>query len=45
MPRWRCTAADYPIDVAIIDLGLPDMDGLQLITRLRERRSPSPSLC
>ena len=35
-------AADYPIDVAIIDLGLPDMDGLQLITRLREQQIPFP---
>ncbi|MGU5623167.1 response regulator, partial [Aeromonas caviae] len=37
-------AADYPIDVAIIDLGLPDMDGLQLITRLREQQIPFPIL-
>ena len=35
-------AADYPIDVAIIDLGLPDMDGLQLIRQLRERQIPFP---
>lgn len=35
-------AVDYPIDVAIIDLGLPDMDGLQLIRRLRERQIPFP---
>ena len=35
-------AADYPIDVAIIDLGLPDMDGLQLISRLREQQIPFP---
>lgn len=35
-------ATDYPIDVAIIDLGLPDMDGLQLIRQLRERQIPFP---
>ena len=35
-------ATDYPIDVAIIDLGLPDMDGLQLISRLREQQIPFP---
>lgn len=35
-------AADYPIDVAIIDLGLPDMDGLQLIRQLREQQIPFP---
>ncbi|PJG59955.1 DNA-binding response regulator [Aeromonas cavernicola] len=37
-------AADYPIDVAIVDLGLPDMDGLQLIRQLRERQIPFPIL-
>ena len=31
-------AADYPIDVAIIDLGLPDMDGLAMIRKLREQQ-------
>lgn len=35
-------ARDYPIDVAIIDLGLPDMDGLQLITQLRAQRLSFP---
>lgn len=35
-------AADYPIDVAIIDLGLPDMGGLQLIRALRARKIPFP---
>jgi two-component system response regulator PhoP len=28
--------------LTIIDLGLPDMDGLQLITRLREQQIPFP---
>ena len=32
-------ATDYPIDVAIIDLGLPDMDGLQLISACASSRS------
>lgn len=35
-------AEDYPIDVAIIDLGLPDMDGLLLIRTLRERQIAFP---
>lgn len=37
-------AVDYPIDVAIIDLGLPDLDGLQLIRKLRAQRIPFPIL-
>lgn len=37
-------ASDYPIDVAIIDLGLPDMDGLTLIARLRDQQIPFPIL-
>lgn len=37
-------AEDYPIDVAIIDLGLPDMDGLTLIRQLRDRQIPFPIL-
>ena len=28
-------AADYPIDVGIIDLGLPDMDGIDVLRELR----------
>lgn len=35
-------ASDYPIDVAIIDLGLPDMDGLQLINQIRTQRIRFP---
>ncbi len=37
-------AEDYPIDVAIIDLGLPDVDGLSLIRQLRDRQIPFPIL-
>ena len=37
-------AEDYPIDVAIIDLGLPDMDGLTLIRQLRDKQIPFPIL-
>jgi len=29
--------SEYPIDVAIIDLGLPKMPGLELIRQLRAR--------
>ncbi|QFI54198.1 response regulator [Aeromonas simiae] len=35
-------AHEYPIDVGIIDLGLPDMDGLSLIRALREQHIPFP---
>ena len=37
-------AEDYPIDVGIIDLGLPDMDGLSLIRQLRAKQIPFPIL-
>ncbi len=33
-------AEDYPIDVAIIDLGLPDIEGLTLIRQLRDKTDP-----
>ena len=35
---------EYPADVAIIDLGLPKMSGLEVINRLRERGSKIPIL-
>ncbi|MBZ6067247.1 response regulator [Aeromonas schubertii] len=35
-------ADNYPIDVGIVDLGLPGMDGLTLIRRLREQQIPFP---
>ncbi|MCD8548325.1 MAG: response regulator [Aeromonadaceae bacterium] len=35
---------DYPVDVAIIDLGLPDCDGLLLIEQLRARQIGFPIL-
>ncbi|MGL4205327.1 MAG: response regulator [Aeromonadaceae bacterium] len=37
-------AEEYPIDVAIIDLGLPDIDGLTLIQQLRNHQIPFPIL-
>ncbi|QSX35107.1 response regulator [Shewanella avicenniae] len=37
-------ATDYPIDVAIIDLGLPDQDGISLIKQLREADLKAPVL-
>ncbi|MEJ1960697.1 MAG: response regulator transcription factor [Gammaproteobacteria bacterium] len=35
---------EYPIDVAIVDLGLPKMSGLEVIRRLRERSKAFPIL-
>ena len=35
-------AADYPIDVGIVDLGLPGMDGLQLIREVRALKISFP---
>lgn len=32
----------YHIDIAIIDIGLPDMNGLQLVSQLRTLRHPFP---
>ncbi len=37
-------AVNYPIDVAIIDLGLPDLDGVKLIQKLREDGLKAPVL-
>lgn len=34
----------YPVDAAIIDLGLPGMDGLELIQKLREQSHTFPIL-
>lgn len=35
-------ADSYPIDAAIIELGLPDMDGLQLISQVRAKQTSFP---
>ncbi|MCE0558259.1 MULTISPECIES: response regulator [unclassified Motilimonas] len=37
-------ANQYPIDVAIVDLGLPDMDGLDLVKKFREQGLSFPIL-
>jgi two-component system response regulator PhoP len=37
-------ATEFPIDMAIIDLGLPKLNGLDLITRLREQGKSFPIL-
>lgn len=37
-------ATQYAIDVAIIDIGLPDFSGLELITRLRKQNIITPIL-
>ena len=36
--------AQYPVDIAIVDLGLPKMSGLELIRRLREKSKSFPIL-
>ncbi len=37
-------ATEYPLDVAVIDLGLPDFSGLELIGQLREKGRDLPIL-
>ncbi|AQS35625.1 two component transcriptional regulator, winged helix family [Shewanella psychrophila] len=37
-------ATNYPIDVAIVDLGLPDQDGMSLIQSLRDEGLKAPIL-
>ncbi|MET1254135.1 response regulator transcription factor [Aliikangiella maris] len=35
-------AEEYPIDIAVIDIGLPGMSGLELIAKLREKGNQLP---
>ncbi len=37
-------ATEFPLDLAIVDLGLPRLDGIELITRLRQRGISFPIL-
>lgn len=37
-------ATEYPIDVAVIDLGLPEIDGVELIRRVRDAGHTYPIL-
>lgn len=37
-------ATEYPIDIAIIDIGLPDFSGIELISRLRKEKINVPIL-
>lgn len=38
------TGLEYPVDAAVIDIGLPKMTGIELITRLREAGKTLPVL-
>ena len=40
----ECFAATHPYDIHIVDLGLPDMDGINLILRLRQTGVHAPVL-
>ncbi len=37
-------ATEYPIDAAIIDIGLPGMSGIEIIQKLREQENTTPVL-
>jgi two-component system response regulator PhoP len=37
-------ASEYPVDLAVVDLGLPGMSGLEVIRRLREQGKDLPIL-
>jgi len=37
-------ASEYPLDAAIVDLGLPEMSGIEIIQRLRKQGSTLPIL-
>lgn len=36
--------SEYPIDVAIVDIGLPDFSGIDLVTQLRKGNNKTPIL-
>ncbi len=37
-------ATEYPVDVAVIDIGLPDYSGVELIKKLRSKKNTLPVL-
>jgi two-component system response regulator PhoP len=37
-------ATEYPIDAAVVDIGLPDFSGIELIKRLRKAKITVPIL-
>jgi DNA-binding NarL/FixJ family response regulator len=40
--RWRVGVLDGSIDVAVVDLSLPDADGVDLVREIREREPRVP---
>ena len=38
------TALEYPIDGAVVDIGLPKMDGIELLSRMRKAGKATPVL-
>ncbi|TQV84901.1 response regulator transcription factor [Aliikangiella coralliicola] len=36
------TASEYPLDIAVVDIGLPGMSGLEMIAKLREQDNQLP---
>ena len=40
--RALARAAEHPIDLAVLDVRMPELDGLELLRRLRERRPQLP---